>query len=355
VNLNPTDEEATVADLLASVLDGECPLSRVRAAEPGGFDPALWQQLVGVGAVELAVPSDRGGSGISFAALGRAAEEYGRHLAPVPLVESVVAARVLARSQNTALDALLADCISGQVATVALADIGRRRVFLPAGAVARFVIGRVGQQVWCWDMSERPLDPIDNLASMPLAAVDAEAVASRPRVLVAEGVEAEDLLRLARAEWRLLTGHAVVGAGLRALSIGVDYTKERIQFERPIASFQAVQQRLADAATELRGAQLLCYKAAWLADEPGPAEPAQRLAALAFLCASREAFRAAAEALHFHGGYGFTLEYDIQLFFRRTKGWPLAHEPLSCAASDAATRVIHQIADRRPLDATARA
>jgi alkylation response protein AidB-like acyl-CoA dehydrogenase len=87
----------------------------------------------------------------------------------------------------------------------------------------------------------------------------------------------------------------------------------------PIGSFQSLQHGLADVAVALDGAQLLARKAAWAFDGDHPA--AAQLAAMAFLFAAEQAQRTSARALHYHGGYGFMEEYDIQLFYRRAKGW----------------------------------
>jgi alkylation response protein AidB-like acyl-CoA dehydrogenase len=87
----------------------------------------------------------------------------------------------------------------------------------------------------------------------------------------------------------------------------------------PIGSFQGVAHRLADRACEVDGAELLAREAAWaVAEEPGRAA---ELAAMAFGFAAETARDTTYHALHFHGGYGFMLEYDIQLYFRRARAW----------------------------------
>lgn len=340
MNLEPSEEEAAVADLFEHLLERECPTSRVRSAEPLGHDGDLWSRMTSAGALDMAVPAERGGSGVGIGALGRVAEACGRRLAPVPFVETVTATRLLARCHEPEVDAILEACLEGSIATLAPEDLGLRSVVLPAGAVARFVVGRVGGDVWCWDLASAPLEWCDNLGSLPAATVDLGDLDRLSKVRLFAGDEAWYQWRDAWTEWRLLTAHALTGAGTQALSIGVNYTKDRVQFEQPIACFQAVQHRFADAATELRGCQLLCYKAAWAADSHHPSPSAGRLAILAYLAAAREAFRAASEALHFHGGYGFTLEYDIQLYFRRVKAWPLIHESFARSVSTAARLVI---------------
>ena len=124
------------------------------------------------------------------------------------------------------------------------------------------------------------------------------------------------------SQWKLLTGAALGGLRAAALELGLSYVKARKAFGVIIGSFQAIQHRLADLVVAGDGAQLLMYEAAWARDngEPGAAA----LASMAFLFAADVAFRTTRECLQFHGGYGVTLEYDIQLYFRRTKAWPLA-------------------------------
>jgi len=140
--------------------------------------------------------------------------------------------------------------------------------------------------------------------------------------VLASGPEAVAAYELARAEWQLLMAGALVGLAQSAIELGADYAQQRHAFGVLIAWFQTVQHRLADAITDLEGARLLAYEAAWAADERRA--DARALAAMAFLFSSEVAFRVAADSLHLHGGYGYTLEYDIQLYFRRAKAWPLA-------------------------------
>jgi alkylation response protein AidB-like acyl-CoA dehydrogenase len=105
-----------------------------------------------------------------------------------------------------------------------------------------------------------------------------------------------------------------------------------------VATFQTIQHRLADNATALEGARLLAYEAAWAQDVDLPAA-AGPLATMSFLFAAETAFRTASESLHFHGGYGYALEYDIQLYFRRAKAWPLLGGDPRAAYADLAHRL----------------
>ena len=118
----------------------------------------------------------------------------------------------------------------------------------------------------------------------------------------------------------MLTAAALAGLARAALDLGVAYVKERHQFGVPIGSFQTIQHRLADLHTAVDGARLLALEAAdALDDARDPDGPA--LAAMALEFCGQVAEDAAAASLHFHGGYGFMLEYDVQLYVRRAKAW----------------------------------
>jgi alkylation response protein AidB-like acyl-CoA dehydrogenase len=162
------------------------------------------------------------------------------------------------------------------------------------------------------------LDPPDNLGD---SAIADRSFRSEPRTVVATGARAFELHDRAVDEWRVLMAGTLVGLAGAALEMGVEYAQQRHQFGVPIGSFQSIAHGLADVATAVDGAQLLVREAAWAADEAGA--EAAALARMAFLFAARSAQQTTAAALHVHGGYGFTLEYDIQLYHRRAKAWPL--------------------------------
>lgn len=309
MDLDPTDEQQSIVDVFGGLAERTVPLDRLRDHEPVGFAPELWAQLVAVGAPGMAVPVYAGGLGATLLDLALAAEALGRRLAPSPLIEHAVTARLLAR-----VDALPADVVEGaRLATLALRPVrdGRARL-VPAGAVATTVVGYDGGHLVVIDSA--PGDHVANLASAPLADRDL----GNARV-VASGDVAWQLHDQAVDEWRVLTAAALVGLGLGALDLGVRYVSEREQFGVPIGSFQSLQHTLADLSVALDGAQLLTRKAAWATD--ANRDDAAELSAMAFLFAAEQAQRASDRALHFHGGYGFMEEYDIQLFYRRAKGW----------------------------------
>ncbi len=187
---------------------------------------------------------------------------------------------------------------------------------MPWGAVADRVLVLDGNRLLA-TTGPAPGVSIPNLGDLPVADRDVEPGAE----LLGEGADVVGTVERALDEWRALTVAVLCGAGRRALEIGIAYSIERHQFGVPIGSFQSVAHHLADAATAMDGAQLLVREAAWAADD----DPQQFgvLAPMAFAFAAETAEQVADAALHFHGGYGFMLEYDIQLYFRRVKAWAL--------------------------------
>ncbi len=309
MDLDPTAEQQSIIDVFGGLVDRTAPLEQLRDHEPVGFSPALWEQLVAVGAPGMAIPETDGGADATMLDLALAVEMLGRRLAPAPLIEHAVAARLLARA-----DALPSDVLDGtSIATIALrpATDGTARL-VPAGAVADSVVALCDDDLVVIDSP--PGEHVPNLASAPLAHRDLHDA----RVLES-GARARQLHDDAVDEWRALTAAALAGLGLGALEIGVSYVTEREQFGVPIGSFQSIQHALADVSVALDGAQLLARKAAWARDVE--ADDAPQLAAMALVFAAEQSQRAAERALHFHGGYGFMEEFDIQLFYRRAKGW----------------------------------
>lgn len=323
MNLDLTEDQAVVQETFADFFAKECGTERVRAAEPLGFDERLWGQLVAMGAPTMGVPEEAGGGGAGFLDVALVAELVGRHVAPVPFVEAATAAGVLAA---TAAEDLVAAAVEGAIPTLALRrPMGGLCRLVPAGAVADIVIVLDGDQlVALRRRSEgvRPYVPSPwNLGSSPLADVALDDPAFERHVL-ASGADAVRLHDDAVTSWKLLTAAALEGVRGAAHTLGVDYVKARNAFGVPIGWFQAIQHRLADITVAGDGAHLLVYQAAWAREVGDPRAPA--LASMAYLFLTELAFLTCREALQFHGGYGYTNEYDIQLYFRRAKSWPLA-------------------------------
>lgn len=314
MDLRPTDEQqqlvAAFADLYA---DASSP-DRVRAAEPVGHLPELWDRLMATGAVEMGVPEQAGGGGASLLDLALVAEQHGRYVAPAPLIEAQVAARLLSRLPDAA-DVLRGVLAGERLVTIAVRPVRNGTASLvPAGAVADAVLALEDDRLVLAPIPTG-VRHVVNTGAMPLADVAVGADAT----VLATGADALTAYAVALDEWRVLTAAALVGIAQRALEIGVAYVKERHAFGQPIGGFQGVAHRLADRATEVDGAQLLAREAAWAAAEDPQRAP--ELAAMAIGFAADTARDTTYFALHFHGGYGFMLEYDAQLYFRRARAW----------------------------------
>ena len=311
MDLRLTDEQQHLVDAFRSLYGNHASTERIRAAEPSGFDQALWEQLLEIGVIPMAVAESHGGWGAGLLDLVLVAEQHGRAVAPAPLIEAQVGARLLDRLGSDHLEAALS---GDRVVTVGLHPaIGDRALAVPGGAVADDAIVYVGGELVLVPLEGSRLS-FENLGSMPLADV---AIAGSD--VLARGGEAREAFEAAIDDWLVLTAGALVGIGSRSLEIGVAYVKERRAFDVPIGSFQAISHPLADSATALDGARLLTYEAAWAAAED-PARVRQ-LAALAFAFTNEVARAASYRSLHAHGGYGFMVEYDIQLYWRRARAW----------------------------------
>jgi len=320
MDLDPTAEQQQLVEALHGLLATRCSSDVVRISEPIGFNSDLWVTLSDLTGPAIGVPEVQGGSGASLLDLELISEQIGAFLAPVPFIENAVATRALALTGDqgrAALDALIAE--PAAVATVALhpavGDIAR---LVPAGTIAGAVVALDADDlvVTC----DPPTDgERRNLGCSPLAD---RSVRGPDRSVLATGIAARRVHEQARDEWRVLMSGALVGLGEAALALGVDYAKSRHQFGVAIGSFQSIARDLADVATLVDGARLLAREAAWAQAEDD--QDFRSLSSMAFLFATRAARRASNVALHVHGGYGFTLEYDIQLYYRRAEAWPLA-------------------------------
>jgi alkylation response protein AidB-like acyl-CoA dehydrogenase len=310
-----SDEQEALRDAFQTFFDKECPTERVRGAEPTGWDDELWGRLHDLRPVAMGVPAALGGDDAGLVELAVVAEEFGAHAAPVPLVESTVAARLLASLDVPNARRALEQVLAGGVATVAIGPERSRPRLVPGGAAAPFVLGMLDDTLVLVERHE-PVEHVENLACAPLGWVD-----------IANGVElvagpaARAAFDLAKDEWRILTAAALVGLGRSAEELAVQYAKDRVAFGVPIGTFQGVAHPLADVAIGVDTARRMALKAAWFADHE-PAELGAR-ASMAFVYAAGAAEQAGSVAIHTQGGFGFTLESDVQLYFRRAKGWAL--------------------------------
>ncbi|HXA34147.1 MAG TPA: acyl-CoA dehydrogenase [Acidimicrobiales bacterium] len=309
-------EQEIVAELVEGFLAGNAPLTVARHA-PSGFDANLWRAISPLGLVSMALPKSAGGDDGGPVEMCVVAERCGRHLAPIPFAETVVAARLAA---SAGADDLVKEIVNGMVvASLAPAPAVAGRALVPAGAIATAVFALVGDEL-VLGVRRDPPGAVANLGDTPLAWWSFEEDLDS-RVVLDHGAKARALMDRARREWKLCMAAMLLGLATGALDQGVQHAKSREAFGVPVGYFQSVAHPLVDVAIAIDGLAALIGKAAWFEQE----EPQQRreLVDMALVHASETANEAATCAVHTLGGVGFTLESDAHLFFRRAKGWAL--------------------------------
>jgi alkylation response protein AidB-like acyl-CoA dehydrogenase len=343
-----SEEQQAVVEAAAKLFEGH--LSEERRAEVGaageGFDRRLWQALAEANLLGLAVPESHGGSGFGFGEVSVLLEEAGRAVAPVPLWAALVLGGLPIARYGTAAQQsrLLGPLASGElVVTAALTEIGTEpdrplttarpidggwlldgsKAFVPAGTVAGAVLvpARVGEQqvgVFIVDpasagVSVTRLIPTTEIPESRLdlngVRVDAGDVLGTP----AQGREILAWL-LPRATSGLCS--LMSGTCQAALKLTAEYAVTRKQFDRAIATFQAVGQRVADAYVDTEAVGLTARQAAWrLAEEL----PADEEVAIAKFWAADGGQRVAHAAQHIHGGIGVDRSYPLHRYFLAAK------------------------------------
>jgi alkylation response protein AidB-like acyl-CoA dehydrogenase len=293
-----------------------CPIETVRAAEPSGFDKNLWERLCAMGATTMALPESAGGDGATLVDLTLVAEEIGRAIAPVPWIDHVCAARLLAR-----LGTVQAEVVNGtQIAALdPHLDSAKGRRLIPTGSIADCIIVRDGDEVVRLAFGTRPAK-VDNIGRLPMAWVD-RGTADTVTVL-ADGAQAVANFHRALDEWRLLTAAALVGMVDETTAIAAEFAKNRYTLGVPISTLQGISHPLANMTITVEAGRNLARRAAWFLDN----EPDERpeLAPSAFVFMAEEAARAATMAVHIQGGLGVSAEAAATAYLVRARGWPLA-------------------------------
>jgi alkylation response protein AidB-like acyl-CoA dehydrogenase len=344
----------TVRDLLAR----HCPLEVVRQMEdhPVGYPGSLWNQLGELDLIGLLLPEAYGGSGMSLIEGVALYEELGRALAPVPhFVSAVLGGGVLAAAGSEAQkESWLRPVASGE-AVLSVAWLEPENGFAPSGVQVRATPAGAGTGDGAgWRISGVKRHVVfassagrlvvlartgDSAEDVDLFLVDpaAPGVTLRQQFSLASDTQyevtfsdvvvgVEDRIGPAGSGWAtwqsvlepalVLLGAQAVGGARYALEITTQYAKDRHQFDKPLGAFQALAHYLADAVTRLDGAEQLVHEAAWAKATGRPLNSLAPMAKL-FACATFRDITAMAQQIF--GGIGFTLDFDIQLYFRRAK------------------------------------
>lgn len=308
-------ESHQVAETFARFFENESTSERIRAAEPVGFDRRLWAQLIELGVPVMRVPEASGGGGMSLLDACMMMENAGRRLASAPLAETLCAARLLGLIGSDEAQQWLGQVAQGE-AMVALA-LGEDAIqVVSGGAVADAIIWFNGSTIALIEPAER--EEIVNLGGQALARIDLTAGA---RTVLATGPNVLPLWQSTVAEWKLLMATALLGLSSQATAMAAEYAGEREAFGVKIGTYQAVSHPLANDIIDADGGLLFVRKIA-LALKAGDPD-AGAMISQALWWAVKVASAATAHATHTFGGYGLTLEYDLQLYQRRAKAWAL--------------------------------
>ena len=317
MNLELAPEQVMLRDSIERLLQRDSTSARIRAAEPMGFDADLWAELTALGLPLLRVPDSAGGAGMSLFDAVLVADMAGRYLASAPLIETIVANQVLAQANPDIAATVLAEVAEGaKIVTVALhpVQVGVSQL-VPAGAIADAIICFDDEAVYLVEPAEKGRSPA-NTGTMPLAEMTIDLAGA---TLIAKGPEALAIVTAGLEEWKLLVAACVAAIGSKALSEAAAYARERKAFGQLIGSYQGLAHPLADSATDIEGAELLCWKAATESDDK---DRSTCIAAAAWWSA-RSVATATIRAMRTLGGYGMSMEYDAQLYFRRGRAWSL--------------------------------
>jgi alkylation response protein AidB-like acyl-CoA dehydrogenase len=357
-----TEEQEAVRELAERIFSERSTHERLKslesgAGEAGPFDRELWAELANAGLLGIGLPEDLGGAGLDFVAVCLVIEAAGRTAALVPVVETLAyAAGAIDRFGTPEQRArwLPRVCAGEVVLSAALAELVGD-VVVPGGPAPATTATKAGPGAWRLEgtLACVPAGLLADAVLVPASSLDEHNASVGTGVFVldpsAPGVSRirqdgaarpEALIELAGVEVStddLLGGEGIDGAAIvtdiaehataalcvqeagviaAALALTAEYTKTREQFDKPIATFQAVGQRAADAYVDAEAIRLTAWQAAWRLSAGLPA--AQELA-IAKYWAAEGGQRAVHAAMHLHGGVGVDRDYPLHRFFLLTR------------------------------------
>jgi alkylation response protein AidB-like acyl-CoA dehydrogenase len=348
-----SEEQEMLRDAAKRFLADNCSTKFVRQmmADESAHDAGFWRKLVDLGWPGLLIPEEYGGQGGSFLDMTVIAEEAGKSLIPGPFFAAALlgAPIVIEGGSDAQKKQLLPKMAKGEyIATVAIAEAAGRfdaggielraekkgsdytiageKFFVPDAQVADCIVvaarsagsGESGVTLLMVPAKQKgvtitQLKTVDMTRRLCHVKFDGVAV-SRANVLGKEGQGWPTLRRILDVATAALAAE-MVGTAQKALDIAVDYAKTRVQFGKPIGSFQAVKHKCVDMMVAVENSRSLTYYACWTVDER-LAEAATAVP-MAKAYASDMAKNVTSEAIQVHGGIGFTWEHDMHLYHRR--------------------------------------
>ncbi|RLC68892.1 MAG: acyl-CoA dehydrogenase [Chloroflexi bacterium] len=355
MDLGLSEEQEMLKTSARDFLQKECPKKLVKQLDESdeGYSPELWQRIAGLGWLGLMFPDEYGGSGGSFLDLVVLLEEMGYNILPGPFFSTVVLGglTILAAGNKEQKKNLLPRIASGEtILTLALTEpsVGYDASSVKTTAVAHngeYMINgtklfvpdaNVADLLLCVARTKEAENPEDGIT---IFLVDAKSPGVECTLLktLARDKQCEVLFNNASVPKENILGELdqgwpvvqdalqkatvakcaeMVGGAQAALDMAVAYAKERIQFNRPIGSFQAIQHYCANMVSDVDGSRFVTYKAAWKVSEGLPATMDVAIAK----AWTSEAYRRVTLLAHqIFGAIGFTMDHDLHLYYRRAK------------------------------------
>jgi len=354
------EEQEMLRKMARDFLTSECPKSFVKdmEADKTGYSPELWRKITDLGWLGLAIPKRYGGDGGSFLDLVVLLEEMGRACLPGPFFSTVVlgaSAIVEAGSEEQKKDILPKVAQGDLLLTLALAEqdaqhnpdslrvkatagndgyvISGSKFFVPDAHVADYMVCVVrteegsnkerGLSLFLIDGNGQGVvcTPLQTIGGDKQYEVVFNKVAVPSQRLLGELGQGWDYIKKVLQEAAVAKCAEMIGGAQQVLEMTTSYAKERVQFERPIGSFQSIQHHCANMATDVDGARLITYQAAWMLSE---GLPCTKEIAMAKAWVSDAYQRVTALGQQVHAGVGFITDHDMPLYFRRAKGAEVA-------------------------------
>ncbi|MBI2963974.1 MAG: acyl-CoA/acyl-ACP dehydrogenase [Deltaproteobacteria bacterium] len=350
------EEQEMLRKAAGDFLARECPMSYVRRmmADELGYSAEVWRKMAALGWMGLIFPQEVGGAGLDLVDLAVVLEEMGRAVLPGPFFSTVLlgGGALLdggsAAQRQKYLEPIAAGELKATLAVLepsgrwgadgveatAVADSGGYRLsgvklFVPDAHVADLVIVAARTSPGCAaeGISLFALElPKQGVAITPLKTLDAtrrlcelklEQVRVGPEAIVGDAGDGWRILRRVTDRAKVALCAEMCGGAERVLEMSVEYAKVRVQFDRPIGSFQAIQHKCANLLLLVESAKSATYYGAWAVANGVPEAPLA--AAMAKSYTSDACRTVAGEAIQIHGGIGFTWEHDLHIYFKRAK------------------------------------
>ncbi len=353
------EEQEMLRKSARDFLSIECPKSLVREIEASdlGYSSELWKRMATLGWMGLALPEEYGGAGLNILDLAILFEEFGRAAVPGPVFSTIAlgALPILEYGTEEQKQSILHKIASGEIIlTAAIAEpevdedprfittqsipqgegleITGVKLMVPYAHIADYLIvvartdGAYGDEEGITLIIVDGKAPAIGITPLVTIAPDKQFEVAFDKVSVSSSDILGALhkgLPLVKAILRKATAlqcAMMVGGAQMALEMTAEHTKTRIQFERPLGAFQAVQHRLADMFIDVNGARWITYQAIWRLSEGLPAE---KEVAIAKAFTNIACQRVALSAQQLHGGVGVDMDYDLHFYFRQAKAFEL--------------------------------